>query len=42
MAKRSAEGIPIDDNSWQAVLDAARQAGMSKDAITIAVGDRDG
>ena len=38
MAKRSANGIPIDDNTWQAVLDAARQAGMDAGAIRTAVG----
>ena len=39
MAKRSAQGIPIDDNSWQAVLDAARQAGVGDDAISTMAGD---
>lgn len=38
MAERSANGIPIDDNSWQALLDAARQAGMGEDEIRDAVG----
>ena len=38
MAERSAGGIPIDDNSWDALLDAARQAGMGADEIKTAVG----
>ena len=42
MAKRSADGIPIDDYSWEALLDAARQAGMGEDAIRTAAGDGDG
>ena len=42
MAKRSAEGIPIDENSWGALLDAARQAGLGDDAIRTAAGDGDG
>ena len=38
LAERSADGIPIDDNSWQALLEAARQAGMGEDEITVAAG----
>ena len=33
MAQRLAEGIPIDPSSWQSVMDAASQAGMSAEAI---------
>ena len=33
LAKRAEEGIPIDDNSWRELLDAARQAGMGKNEI---------
>lgn len=42
MAKRSAEGIPIDENSWRALLDAAQEAGMAEDAIRTAIGTGDG
>ena len=38
MAMRTEDGIPIDDNSWQGLLDAARQAGMSEEEIKEAVG----
>ena len=37
-AERSVNGIPIDDNSWQALLEAARQAGMGEDEITVVAG----
>ena len=35
--ERSKSGIPIDDNSWQMLLQAATQAGMSDQAIEEAV-----
>jgi len=33
MAERTAEGIPIDDQSWSAICDAARSAGLDDNAI---------
>lgn len=33
LAARSAAGVPIDDNSWESLLKAARTAGLSDGGI---------
>ncbi len=38
MAERASSGIPIDDQSWQAICTAAGKAGLSDSAIAAATG----
>ena len=38
MAERSANGIPIDDNSWNGILQAAQAAGLSEEEIASLTG----
>lgn len=33
VARRSVEGVPIDDNSWQGIVTAARKVGVPDDAV---------
>jgi uncharacterized oxidoreductase len=36
-AKRSAEGLPLPEEVWQAILSAARTAGLSQDQVDTAL-----
>jgi hydroxycarboxylate dehydrogenase B len=35
-AERERQGIPLDRNTWQQLLEAARQAGCTADEIPVA------